>query len=246
MRACVIIPARYTSTRFPGKPLVLLYGKPMILWVAEVAAKAVGRSHVYIATEDERIASEVREAGFSAVMTSQDALTGTDRVAEAAKKIDYEIYVNVQGDEPLINPADICRCIELKSKYPEKVINGYCWIGTDETPSNINIPKVITTEAGEMVYMSRMLLPGYKDQKNVPEKYMKQVCIYGFSREELIDFVRFGRKSMLEKYEDIEVLRFLELGRSVLMYECASGSLAVDVPEDVSRVEAVLQARGTE
>ncbi|GLT09952.1 3-deoxy-manno-octulosonate cytidylyltransferase [Sulfitobacter porphyrae] len=243
MRACVIIPARYASTRFPGKPLVELLGKPMILWVAELSARAVGQEHVYIATEDERIADVAREAGFQPLMTSSEALTGTDRLSEAASMIDYDIYVNVQGDEPLVEPADIRRCIELKTEQPEMIFNGFCWIGADEDPTSVNIPKVITTEDGVMVYMSRTALPGFKDPKYAPERYMKQVCIYGFSGEELAAYGAFGRKSTLEKAEDIEILRFLELGSKIFMYECRPGSLAVDVQEDVAKVEAALQAR---
>lgn len=125
MRACVVIPARYASTRFPGKPLVPLLGKPMVLWVAELGAIAVGREHLYVATEDERIAAVVRAAGFAALITSPEAATGTDRLAEAAQLIDYDVYVNVQGDEPLVQPDDIRRCIALKSQRPDLIINGF-------------------------------------------------------------------------------------------------------------------------
>ncbi len=215
----------------------------MILWVAELSAKAVGQNHVYVATDDNRIASVVREAGFSALMTSPDALTGTDRLAETAEVIDYDIYINVQGDEPLIDPQDILRCIELKSEHPEMIVNGFCWLSQDEDPENVNIPKVITTEAGIMVYMSRSPLPACKDPKNAPENYKKQVCIYGFTREELRAYTGFARKSELERLEDIEILRFLELGSRVLTYECLAGSVAVDVPDDVGKVEQALSKK---
>lgn len=148
MRACVIIPARYASTRFPGKPLVPLLGKPMILWVAELSARAVGQEHVYVATDDDHIASVVRAAGFQALMTSPSALTGTDRLAEASGLIDYDIYVNVQGDEPIIDPVDITACIERKLANPGAIMNGFCWIDESEDPANRNIPKVIATEGG--------------------------------------------------------------------------------------------------
>lgn len=242
-QACVIIPARYSSTRFPGKPLISLLGKPMIQWVAELSAQAVGREHVYVATDDERIADKVRASGYAALMTDPAALTGTDRLAEAADMIDYSIYVNVQGDEPLVEPEDILRCVELKGKHPEMVINGFGWIGLNEDLHSVNIPKVIATESGVMVYMSRRPLPGFKDAANEPPYYMKQVCIYGFSRKDLKDFAGFGRKSMLEQCEDIEILRFLELDRSIMLYECKPGSLAVDVPEDIPKVERALRAR---
>jgi 3-deoxy-manno-octulosonate cytidylyltransferase (CMP-KDO synthetase) len=243
MNTCVIIPARFASSRFPGKPLVPLLGKPMVLWVAELSAKAVGRQHVYVATEDERICRVVRDAGFSALMTSPFALTGTDRLAEAAKMVDYDIYVNVQGDEPLVDPQDIRQCIDLKSEKPDVIVNGYSWIGPDEDSASINIPKVITNESSFMVYASRSLLPAYKELKNVPLRYMKQVCIYAFAREDLSAFANFNRKSLLEISEDIEILRFLELNRRIFMYECAPGSVAVDVPSDVAKVEELLKGR---
>lgn len=243
MRACVIIPARYASTRFPGKPLTPLLGKPMVLWVAELSARAVGKEHVYVATEDDRIRTAVEAAGFNVLMTSSTAQTGTDRLAEAAEMIDYDIYVNVQGDEPLVEPADIRLCIEEKCKTPDMIPNGYCWISEAEDPQSVNIPKVVATEDGMMIYMSRCALPGFKEAKNAPERYMKQVCIYGFTREDLRAFAGFGRKSHTEKCEDIEILRFLELGRRIRMFEAQPGSLAVDCPEDIAPVEAALRAK---
>lgn len=243
MRSVVIIPARFSSTRFPGKPLVQLLNKPMVVWVAELAARAVGAANVYIATESSEIARVVERAGFQAVMTSADALTGTDRLAEAARSIDADIYINVQGDEPLVDPEDIVRVGEAKAQMPNFIINGFSWISDDEDPHNINIPKVITNERDELVYMSRSALPGFKEQKNAPARYKKQVCIYAFTREELDAFRAYGRKSLLEHSEDIEILRFLEVGKAVRMIETRPGSHAVDVPEDVSKVEALLRER---
>lgn len=243
MRSVVVIPARFSSTRFPGKPLVQLLNKPMVVWVAELAARAVGAANVYIATESSEIARVVERAGFQAVMTSADALTGTDRLAEAARSIDADIYINVQGDEPLVDPEDIVRVGEAKAQMPNFIINGFSWISDDEDPHNINIPKVITNERDELIYMSRSALPGFKEQKNAPARYKKQVCIYAFTREELDAFRAYGRKSLLEHSEDIEILRFLEVGKAVRMIETRPGSHAVDVPEDVSKVEALLRER---
>jgi|TARA_R110002124_G_scaffold185591_4_gene353014 3-deoxy-manno-octulosonate cytidylyltransferase (CMP-KDO synthetase) len=243
MRRAVIIPARYASSRYPGKPLVPLLGKPMILWVAELSAKAISAENVYIATEDPRIAEVVRSAGFQPVMTSTSALTGTDRLAEAAEQIEADIFINVQGDEPLVNPADILNIGDAKAGSMDVVVNGYSWVSDQENPDNVNIPKVITNERDELVYMSRVALPGYKDPKNAPERYKKQVCIYAFTGEELNAFRQFGRKSELERCEDIEILRFLELGKRILMIETQPGSLAVDVPEDVAGVELALKRK---
>lgn len=241
MKSVVLIPARYQSTRFPGKPLTPILGKPMVLWVTEIGAQAFGRKNVYVATEDSRIFDVVVEAGFNAVMTGDDALTGTDRLAEAAEKIDADIYINVQGDEPLVAPADIRMIGGEKARYMDAVVNGFCWLSEHEHPTNANIPKVVTNEAGFMIYMSRQALPGFKDVKNAPGGYKKQVCIYAFTRNELRDFKNFGRKSTLEACEDIEILRFLEWNKRVLMVETQGGSLAVDVPEDIAPVETALK-----
>ena len=241
MRSVVVIPARYASSRFPGKPLVPLLEKPMIIWVAELSALAVGSQNVYVATENESIFELVTAAGFNAIMTSDSALTGTNRLAEAAATIDADIFINVQGDEPLADPLDITKIIGQKKAHPDYIINGFSWISDKEDPHSVNIPKVITTEANKLVYMSRNALPGYKDLKNAPVRYKKQVCIYAFTRNELLEFKNFGRKSELENAEDIEILRFLDIGKQVLMVETAPGSLAVDVPEDVVGVEMALK-----
>lgn len=241
MRSVALIPARHASTRYPGKPLVELLGKPMILWVAELSARALGKDNVYVATEDRRIADVVESAGFRAIMTGDDALTGTDRLAEAATKIEADIFINVQGDEPLVDPEDILKVRDAKATTPDQVINGFSWISSKEDPHSVNIPKVITNEANRLVYMSRAPLPGFKDRKNAPTRYKKQVCIYGFTRDELLKFRNFGRKSELEHSEDIEILRFLELGIPVQMVETRPGSLAVDTPEDVAGVENALK-----
>lgn len=241
MRAVVVIPARYSSSRYPGKPLIPLLGKPMVLWVAELSAKAVGASNVFVATEDQRIADVVSEAGFNAVMTTDKCLTGTDRLAEAALQIKADIYINVQGDEPLVNPEDIRKAIEAKQQDMEAIINGFSWISEHENPDSVNIPKVITNERNTLIYMSRKALPGFKDSKCAPRRFKKQVCIYAFTAGELAAFKAFGRKSELEFSEDIEILRFLELNKTIKMYETQPGSLAVDVPEDVAPVEAALQ-----
>lgn len=241
MRAVIIIPARFKSSRFPGKPLTPLLGKPMILWVAELCAKALSKQDVYIATEDQRIVDVVEEAGFNSIMTSDKALTGTDRLAEAATQIEADIYLNVQGDEPLLDPKDILKVLDFKKQYPAEIINGYCPIGVSENPHSVNIPKVIFTEEYRLVYMSRLALPGFKSKENHPATYYKQVCIYGFSREDLLRYGQFGRKSNLEQSEDIEILRFLEWGTPIRMVETQAGSLAVDTPEDVPAVEYALK-----
>lgn len=239
-RTVVLIPARYESSRYPGKPLVSLCGKPMVTWVAELSALAVGADNVYVATDDERISTVVENSGFNAVMTGP-ALTGTDRLAEAASKIDADVFINVQGDEPLVNPSDILKIRDVKLSHPGFVINGFSYLSESENPNNVNIPKVITTESDDLVYMSRSALPGFKVAECAPKQYKKQVCIYAFSKQELAAFKDFGRKSQLEFSEDIEILRFLELGIPIKMVETLPGSLAVDCPDDVDAVENALK-----
>jgi len=241
MRSVIIIPARYKSSRFPGKPLALLLGKPMILWVAELSSKALGKENVYIATDDERIAHVVEKEGYQVVITSEKALTGTDRLAEAAQKIEADIYINVQGDEPILDPSDIIKIRDKKINHMNFVINGYCKISSNEDLNSINIPKVIFNEQEKMIYMSRVALPGFKDKKDAPSTYYKQVCIYAFTQKELKKFKDFSRKSNLEQSEDIEILRFLELGTDILMVETQGQSLAVDIPEDIAPVEIALK-----
>ena len=240
MKSCVIIPARFKSSRFPGKPLVKLLNKEMIIWVAELAAKAVGKSNVFIATDNLNISQKAEEYGFNFIMTSSDLLTGTDRVAAAAKNLNYDIFVNVQGDEPLIDPKDILKSIDLKKKYPSSIINSFCYLKKDEDPHNKNIPKVITNEENNLIYISRAVIPSSKSEALENFNYKKQVCIYSYFGQELDQFLSFGRKSLIENIEDIEILRFLEFGKKIKMFETTKSSLAVDVKSDVQRVEAEL------
>lgn len=233
----VIIPARYKSSRFPGKPLVMLKGIPMVVRVARICEIVVGRELVFVATDSVEISDVVKQHGFKSVMTSERHPTGTDRVAEAATSISAEIYVNVQGDEPLIQPDDISKVIETKARFPEYVVNGMTEF--DVSTDSVNIPKVVTTEDNDLLYISRSLIPGSKS-KVEGLKYYKQVCIYAFSLAELKAFHALGRKSTTERIEDIEILRFFEFGKKIKMVPVSGGSIAVDVPEDVELVNARL------
>lgn len=243
MRVVAIIPARHASTRFPGKPLVEVLGVPMIVRVARQTAQALGRDSVIVATDDPRIERVVTEAGFRVQLTSSRALTGTDRVAEAASAIDADIYVNVQGDEPMLDPSTITAVIARKRETP-CVVNAMAKLTAAEDVSSVNIPKVIATSSGRLIYMSRAPLPAYKDVARAPVAYWKQVCVYAFDRAQLAAFADLGHKSAVEESEDIEILRFLELGIPIQMVEVTAGTLAIDVPEDVPRVEAAMRERG--
>lgn len=238
--ACIIIPARYSSSRFPGKPLVNLLGKPMILWVLELCCKAFSKEDVYVATDDNRIDSFVSKLGYKVILTSSDCITGTDRVAEAAQNLNYKYIVNVQGDEPLLNPRDIIRCVELKKRYPNSVVNAFARVGETEVPSSKNIPIVVFNEKSDLLYITRGVIPCTKEPSNkTPIKFYKQVCIYAYTKEELREYYNFGRKSELELIEDIEILRFFELDKNVKMLEVESGSIAIDCPQDVAKFESL-------
>jgi 3-deoxy-manno-octulosonate cytidylyltransferase (CMP-KDO synthetase) len=238
----IIIPARYGSSRFPGKPLEDIYGKPMIMRVWERCCKAVDKDKVYIATDDVRIKEVSAAFGAQVVMTSIDCLTGTDRIAEANRLLGFDFVVNVQGDEPLINPDDIKKVIAEYINTQDSVINAFCKITKSENIFSLNLPKVVCSKSNKLLYISRAAIPIIKE--GADNEVYKQVCIYAFSKEHLDFFSRSIEKSPLEKREDIEILRFLENDINVRMVEVGVGSIAVDTPEDLSRVELFLRSIG--
>lgn len=237
-KVAVVIPARYKSSRFPGKPLAKIKGKEMILWVAGIAEQAVGLENVYVATENEEIVDVVKSYGYKVVLTSDSCLTGTDRVAEAALEIDADIIINIQGDEPMLNPNDIKKVIECKLANPDHIVNCMAYLNSREDVEDKKIPKVITNLQDELIYMSRNAIPGTKTGNGSNPK--KQVCIYAFSREHLQAFTSVANKTPLEAQEDIEIVRFLELGYKVKMLMVDSNTHAVDYPEDITIVEELL------
>lgn len=230
----VVIPARYKSTRFPGKPLVNIEGKSMLLRTYEQCVKAVDRSLIYVATEDQRIVDHCNIFGIQVLMTSDNCLTGTDRIAEVAEMIKAEYYINIQGDEPLFNPADVTKIIALLGTFPGEILNGYCSITDEKQYRSVSVPKVVLRPNGKLLYMSRSPIPGNKSLAFI--KAWRQVCIYAFPFIALKAFAACNTKPNLEAEEDIEILRFLELDYEVRMIELSSESIAVDNPEDVSEV----------
>lgn len=240
MKISCIIPARYKSTRFPGKPLVEINGIPMIVRVANLCSKVIDKNQIFIATDSKKISNTVEEYGYNPIFTSENCLTGTDRVAEASQTLDTDLILNVQGDEPLINPDDILKIIEKKKANIDKVICGCSKISKAENPNDENIPKIIFNDSKKLIYASRSSIPGYKNKELKPSDIYKQVCIYAFTKEQLKIFYEFGKKSYLESVEDIEILRFFETNIEVTMCELGKGSLAVDVPADVAKVEEAL------
>jgi 3-deoxy-manno-octulosonate cytidylyltransferase (CMP-KDO synthetase) len=241
-QSVIIIPARFGSSRYRGKPLVKILGRELVLRVADVCKKTIGKENLYIATDSKKIAQKVEEAGYKFILTSSSCLTGTDRVAEAAQKLSAKIYINVQGDEPLVNPRDIRKIINAKKKYPNHVICGYDKINKLQDPKNLNLPKVVVNSKKELIYISRSLIPGSK--KIIKNKnYFKQVCIYAFNKKELKKFYSLKKKSEIENMEDIEILRFFDLGIKIKMVKLNSNSVAVDEISDVKKAEKIIRLR---
>jgi len=237
----VIIPARIGSTRFPAKPLAKILGKPMIQWVCELSAKTAGQDNVYVATDSEEIASVVRALGYRSVMTSADCLTGTDRVAEAMRRLSLPMAINVQGDEPLLDPELIKMVAERLLVSNGAVVNAASRVTDPKEKSSWSLPKMVLSRSGRLLYASRSLIPGTKESKNSPSQTIhKQVCVYGFHLESLKDFGPQAEKSPLEQFEDIEILRFLEADIPVEILVSESLSVAVDFPEDIAKVESIL------
>jgi len=237
----VVIPARYESSRFPGKPLALIAGRSLLARTWNQSCRAFGPDRVWVATDDDRIVDHADAEGMQWVRTSSDCLTGTDRVAEASQQIPADIYVNVQGDEPLVEPVDIRRVAEAARAHPGSVINAMAPILTEDDFRSSSVPKVLAAPDGRLLFMSRGAVPTTKSLTF--ERAWRQVCIYGFTATTLMRFADHGQKTPLEAIEDIEILRFLELGVPVWMVDASDNSVAVDYPADVARVEAILALR---
>ena len=250
MRVTAVIPARYASTRFPGKPLADLGGKPMIQWVCEGAARCSLIDQVIVATDDTRIAAAVTAFGGTAVMTRPDHPTGTDRLAEVAAGLDSDLIVNVQGDEPLIDPLMIEAAVKPLLADPAIPM------GTLKTPlisleefRNPNVVKVVTDRQGFALYFSRAPIPHPRDFADQLEKRWrelataKHVGLYVYRRDFLLAFPKL-QPTPLEEQENLEQLRALEHGYRIFVAETAMGVQGVDTPEDLERVKKCFQAGG--
>ncbi|MFE8102958.1 3-deoxy-manno-octulosonate cytidylyltransferase [Brenneria goodwinii] len=239
MNYAVVIPARYKSTRLPGKPLIDLQGIPMIKRVWLRCCEAVVAEKVYIATDDKRIFDFCLTFTNNVVMTSSECKTGTDRVHEACEKIgNLDFVVNVQGDEPIINPLDIKTIINECLRNPDVIVNGMTSITEPSEYESRTIPKVVFRQDGRLMYMSRAAIPSNKT--GVFNKSWKQICIYGFPIKALKAFSSCTAKTLFENEEDIEILRFLELGYDVNMVSVNGNSLAIDTPEDIEKVLKIM------
>ena len=238
MKQIIVIPARYKSSRFPGKPLVDINGKSMLFRVWEKCNVVLPHQDIFVATDDDRIFEHCKLHNMQCKMTSSECLTGTDRIAEFAKEVFSDVYINVQGDEPLISPGDIEKVLNESRNRPEEIINAMCSIREESEFRKSSVPKVICRPDGMLLYMSRAAIPTNKNLGYVHAK--KQVCVYAFPRQVLIRYATIGKKTPLEEVEDIELLRCLELGYSVRMIDVSNSSIAVDTPEDLEIVRNIL------
>lgn len=192
MKVIGVIPARYQSTRFPGKPLVDICGKPMIWWVYQQCMKVSDFESVYVATDDNRIYSVCNELNMRVLMTSDKHRTGTDRVGEVAEKIPADLYVNIQGDEPLIEPETIQAAIKpFYGNSDFKITNLMTRIKEPVDIVNFTVPKVVTNKDGIGIYLTRATAP--YPQGSINYGYYKQVCVYGFKPEALSFFCEYGK-----------------------------------------------------
>jgi len=235
-----VIPARYKSSRFEGKPLACINGIPMIKRTFDRVKGSKYLDQICVATDDHQIFSFCEENKIPVMMTNPNHLTGTDRVAEVANKLDFDLYVNIQGDEPVIDPKAIQEVVEnfKRNRYKYDVFGMYKKIENQKEIESDSIIKTVVNENGELVYMSRYPIPFSKSIEE-PEFY-KQVCVYGFSPKALNYFSKID-KTVNEKYEDIELLRYVDKGIKVKMIKTSVSSIAVDHPDDIKKVEEFLR-----
>lgn len=245
MNVLAVIPARYASTRLPGKPLVPLGGKPMIQRVWERVRQAQSVSDVIIATDDERIRSAVQAFGGDVAMTRSDHRSGTERVAEAAlARGDAEIIVNVQGYEPLIEPSAIDAAVEaVREDLEVSVATLAVPISKPADIMDPNVVKAVLDFDGNALYFSRAPIPWVRDRSGpVHAKHLKHLGLYVYRRAALLEFATFPQGD-LERIEQLEQLRWLENGYRIRVAETEYDSVSVDVPEDIPRVEQLLAGR---
>lgn len=226
-----IIPARYGSKRFPGKPLAEINGKPMIQWVYEGARQAIHLTNVIVATDDERIAQTCRSFGADVRMTSPGHPSGTDRVSEVASQVDSPIILNIQGDEPLLKGKSLDRLVEALQEERIPMATLATKVVDTSRIDDIHTVKVVTDQEGFALYFSRSSLPF-----QASDYFLQHVGIYGYQREFLFEFSQWP-PSRLETAEKLEQLRALERGYRIKVLLSSHSALSVDTPQDIIKVE---------
>lgn len=255
-QAVAIIPARYSSTRLPGKPLVEILGRPMVLWVVERALQASNISRAIVATDDRRILNAVRQAGFEAVMTSPTHASGSDRLAEVAAILDdVDVIVNVQGDEPLISPRTIESAVDEIINADEAFVVTTCEAITSAADVlSPDVVKVVRDRGGRALYFSRSPVPYPRDavrqhgtleaalrkEPQLLRLFRKHTGLYAYRRSFLLEYAGWPQ-SELEQVEALEQLRAMERGVTIKVIESDTPSIGVDTLEDLERVRAILE-----
>ncbi len=234
-RVIGVIPARYQSSRLPGKPLKDIYGKPMIYWVAK-RVEASNLKEYYVATDDDRIFTACQRYLIPCVMTSTECLNGTERVAEVATKIKADYYVNIQGDEPCIKIDAINTFVASLQKFEQvNFIQAVSKIAETELTSSESIVKVAITKNNEILYYSRLPIPYSREKNKIKEVHYKSLGLYLYSRDFLFKYSLMG-SSKLENTEHIEQLRILENGISIHAVEVNDDGISVDTEEDLVKI----------
>ena len=236
-RLAIVIPARYASTRLPGKPLADILGKPMVQHVYERALEVPGVDTVVVATDDQRVLEAVRGFGGRCVMTSPEHPSGTDRLAEVMQTVDADIYINLQGDEPLVRPGDIALLAEGMCADSAVQVGTLCHDIDAQEARNPNTVKVVLAANGDALYFSRAAIPFARD--DAPARYLKHVGVYAYRREVLAAYSALPA-AMLEQAEKLEQLRLLAAGLRIRAFKVAPSGPGVDTPECLARVRALM------
>lgn len=238
MKVIGVIPCRYKSSRFPGKSIAMICGKPMVWHVWSQVKKTKYIDKLIVATDDNRIYDVCYQYGIESIMTSEDCKTGTDRVAEVAERIEGDVFVNIQGDEPLIDPEGIDSVISEVVNSKEDIVNAFSLIENMSDLVNGNVVKVITSRDGYALAYSRSPIPYPKESNPV---YKRQIGLYAIKKDVILRFSSLSR-GYLELSEGVEMFRYLENGYKIKMVEVSdSGSIPVDIPDNIPRVESLMK-----
>ena len=244
MKTVGVIPARYASSRFPGKPLAPILGRPMVRWVYERARRVRGLDRVIVATDDRRIFEEVCSFGGEAVMTPAGCPSGTDRVWEASRDLDCDVVLNIQGDEPTLDPCEVERLVELMRDDPGLEMG--TMVAPIVEPADLENPNVVKVAMGldnRCLYFSRSPIPFQREAPGADFKFLWHIGIYAFRKEFLGRFTGWPQGA-LEKIECLEQLRAIERGVTIRAVTVSGTGCTVDVPEDIPRAEKALRETG--
>ncbi len=233
MRTLAVIPARYASSRFPGKPLADIAGKPMVRHVFERCASARNIESVIVATEDERILKACQSFGANVEMTSSSHVSGTDRVAEVAlRHPEFDAVLNVQGDEPTIESETVAAVADALQDSAVQISTAMTLFLPHENPDDPNMVKAVTNPHGDALYFSRSPIPFYRDSGAASQEHYRHLGIYGFRRDVLLAVTKLP-PSVLERAESLEQLRWLEAGYAIRCVTVRSRSTGIDTPQDL-------------